>query len=166
MPRGDEIVPVLNRYMKEFESAKALLIATRDWHPSNHASFKPYGGIWPVHCVQNTPGAEFHPKLSLSKNVMIISKGTEEKKEAYSGFDETNLTKILKKNGVRIVWVGGLATDYCVKSTVLDGIKAGFRVTFLADASRGVDLNAGDSEKAITEMLAAGAEKATLADLE
>src|SRR3990172_3561206 len=134
VPNGDEVVPVLNRYIQEFESAKAPVIATRDWHPSDHCSFKPLGGIWPVHCVQNSPGAEFHPKLSLPEKVTIISKGTDKKIDAYSGFQAIKLMEILKNNGVRTIWVGGLATDYCVKNTVLDGIKGGFHVTFLVDA--------------------------------
>ena len=156
VPGGDEVVPVLNRYIEKFSAARAPVVATRDWHPVNHTSFKPYGGVWPIHCVQNTPGAEFHPKLSLPKAVFIVSKGTDPKMEAYSGFQGTDLTNTLKKWGVETVWVGGLATDYCVKSTALDALQAGFEVVFLEDASRGVDLSPGDSQRAQEEMRKAG----------
>ena len=165
VPRGDDVVPVLNRYIETFSAARAPVVATRDWHPVNHTSFKPYGGIWPIHCVQNTPGAEFHPKLSLPKTVSIISKGTDPKIEAYSGFQGTDLTNILKKWGVETVWVGGLATDYCVKSTALDAVQAGFEVVFLEDASRGVDLSPGDSQRAQEEMRKVGARATRLTEV-
>lgn len=165
VPQGDLVVPVLNEYIRLFSSNGARIYATRDWHPPNHCSFKTQGGPWPVHCVQNSKGAEFHPKLTLSRDVKIVSKATDPKLDAYSAFEGTDLAASLKRQGIRKLFIGGLATDYCVKSAVMDGIKAGFRVTFLADASRGVNLNAGDSDKAISEMIAAGAEKATLADL-
>lgn len=166
VPRGDEVVAMLNRYIEKFSAAKAPVVATRDWHPPDHSSFKPYGGIWPVHCVQNTPGAQFHPKLSLPKSAFIISKGTYPKIEAYSGFQGTDLTNTLKKFWIRTVWVGGLATDYCVKSTALDALQAGFEVVFLEDASRGVDLSPGDSQRAQEEMIKAGACKTRLTGVE
>ncbi len=164
VPQGDLMVPVLNDYIRLFSTSGVPIYATRDWHPPNHCSFKTQGGPWPVHCVQNSKGAEFHPKLTLPRDVKIVSKAADPKQDAYSAFEGTNLSASLKRQGVRRLFIGGLATDYCVKYTVLDGIKAGFLVTFLVDASRGVDVNVGDSEKAISEMLAAGAEKATLAD--
>ena len=161
-PNGDQVVPVLNRYIKKFEAAGASIIATRDWHPTNHCSFKPNGGIWPVHCAQNTAGARFHSDLYLPKDVLIISKGTEAGIEAYSGFQHTRLTALLRERKIQSVWIGGLATDYCVKSTVLDAVKAGFEVLFLEDASKGVGLQPGDIERSQNEMIKSGARKFTL----
>ena len=163
---GDKIVPVLNRYIEKFSKAEALIVATRDWHPPNHISFKSRGGTWPPHCVQGTPGAEFHPDLNLPAEVKIVSKASSPDKEAYSGFDGTSLEEELKNAGIRRVFVGGLATDYCVKSTVLDALKLGFKTVLLLDAIRGVDVKPGDSEKAINEMFRKGAEWATLSDFE
>jgi nicotinamidase/pyrazinamidase len=161
-PHGDQVVPVLNRYIKKFEAVGASVIATRDWHPVNHSSFKPNGGIWPVHCVQNTAGAEFHSDLHLPQDVLIISKGTDPGSDAYSGFQGTRLKDLLKKRKIQTVWIGGLATDYCVKSTVLDAAKSGFTVLFLDDASRGVGLQQGDIERAQEEIIKAGAHMLTL----
>jgi len=166
VPRGDEVIPVLNEYLERFRRAGAAIYATRDWHPPNHKSFREYGGEWPPHCIQGTEGAEFHPNLKLPSDTLIISKATEPDKEAYSGFEGTNLKEILESRGVKRVFVGGLATDYCVKSTVLDALKYGFEVFLLVDAVRGVDLQPGDSERAIEEMVRRGAKKITLSDLE
>ena len=164
VPQGDLVVPVLNDYIRLFSSSGAPIYATRDWHPHNHCSFKTQGGPWPVHCVQNSKGAEFHPRLALPKEIKIVSKAADPKQDAYSAFEGTDLAVSLKRQGIRRLFIGGLATDYCVKCTVLDGIKAGFRVAFLKDASRGVEVHTGDSEKATVEMLTAGADSATLAD--
>ena len=166
VPRGDEVIPVLNEYLERFRRAGAAIYATRDWHPPNHKSFREYGGEWPPHCIQGTEGAEFHPNLKLPSDALIISKATEPDKEAYSGFEGTNLKESLESRGVKRVFVGGLATDYCVKSTVLDALKYGFEVFLLVDAVRGVDLQPGDSERAIEEMVRRGAKKITLSDLE
>lgn len=166
VPRGDEVIPVLNEYLERFRRAGAAIYATRDWHPPNHKSFREYGGEWPPHCIQGTEGAEFHPNLKLPGDTLIISKATEPDKEAYSGFEGTNLKESLESRGVKRVFVGGLATDYCVKSTVLDALKYGFDVFLLVDAVRGVDLQPGDSERAIEEMVRRGAKKITLSDLE
>ncbi|MEK7280616.1 MAG: isochorismatase family protein, partial [Nitrospirota bacterium] len=119
---GDKVVPVLNGYIKRFREEGAPVIATRDWHPNNHNSFKESGGIWPPHCVQGTLGAQFHPGLDLSGDVRIISKGASPKDEAYSGFQGTYLATELKKKGIQTLYIGGLATDYCVKHTVLDAL--------------------------------------------
>ena len=119
--------------------------------------FKNYGGTWPVHCVQNTAGAEFHPQLRDDPRIHVISKGLGDT-DCYSGFDETDLADQLHRDGVEEVLVGGLATDYCVKNTVLDARKNGFQVKALKDAMRPVDLKPGDGDRAIEEMLAAGAE--------
>lgn len=161
VPEGDQIVPIINKYIENFVSKNAIVVATRDWHPKNHVSFKEYGGLWPVHCVQNTWGAEFHPRLRLPKNVIIISKAFESEVEAYSGFQRTELDKILKENGVKRLFVAGLATDYCVKATVLDALKLGYEVYVLVDAVKGVNVRPNDSENAINEMIKAGAKLVT-----
>jgi len=166
VPEGEKIVPVLNKYIEKFSKAGALIVATRDWHPPNHISFKDYGGTWPPHCVQETPGADFHPDLKLPREAKIVSKATSADKEAYSGFDGTDLERELKNAGIRRLFVGGLATDYCVKSTVLDALSLGFETVLLFDAIKGVDVNPGDSERAIKEMLDRGAKKGILNDFE
>ena len=166
VPEGEKIVPVLNKYIEKFHEAGALIVATRDWHPPNHSSFKNHGGIWPPHCIQETPGAEFHPDLKLPKETKIISKATSADKEAYSGFDGTDLEKELKNAGIQRLFIGGLATDYCVKSTVLDALRLGFETVLLFDAIKGVDVNPGDSERAIREMLERGAKKGLLSDFD
>lgn len=164
VPNGDEVVPILNRYIEIFKRVGASIYATRDWHPVNHISFRTQGGIWPPHCVQNTTGAEFHPNLKLPLETRVISKADPDK-EAYSGFEGTELGEELQKRGIEKVFIGGLATDYCVKNTVLDALKLGFKAVLLEDAIRGVDVNIGDSEKAIEEMLKKGAEKAALPEI-
>ncbi len=162
---GDEVIPVLNAYQEKILAADGVIVFTRDWHPANHRSFRENGGIWPVHCVQNTPGAAFHPDLKFPTAAVLVSKATEPDKEAYSSFEGTDLKRYLNQLGVKTLLVGGLATDYCVKNTVLDGLKLGFSVYFLADASRGVDVSPGDSERAVQEMLRAGARELVLGDL-
>jgi nicotinamidase/pyrazinamidase len=164
VPAGDQVVPVLNEYIKLFKATNARIFATRDWHPPNHISFKAYGGPWPPHCTQNSDGAKFHPNLKLPDDTLIISKAMDPSKESYSGFDGTILGDELKKKGVTRVFVGGLATDYCVKNTVLDAIERGFETVLLLDASRGINVKPDDVEKAIDEMVAKGTEKVTLAD--
>jgi len=155
VPRGDEVVPVLNRYIQKFEEAGAQIYATRDWHPSNHVSFKSQSGPWPSHCVQNTEGAEFHRDLLLPIGTVIVSKANS-LKETYSAFDETNLEENLKRKNIRRVFVGGLATDYCVLNTVLDALKLGFETFLLEDAIKGVNVRPNDSERALKEMKSKG----------
>jgi nicotinamidase/pyrazinamidase len=165
VPEGDAVIPVLNAYQEKVQAAGGVLVFTRDWHPANHSSFKKNGGIWPVHCVQNTPGAAFHPDLKFPTAAVLVSKATHPEKEAYSSFEGTELNWYLQRLQVKTLLVGGLATDYCVKNTVLDGLKLGFSVYFLEDASRGVDMQPGDSDRAIQEMLRAGARKMVLSEL-
>ena len=165
VPEGDQVVAILNKYIMKFSKAGALIVATRDWHPPNHMSFREYGGAWPSHCIQRTEGAEFHPSLRIPEGAKVVSKATEPNKEAYSAFDGTSLETELKIIGIRRVFVGGLATDYCVKSTVVDARKLGFETILLVDAIRGVDLEPSDSQNAILKMLERGAKKATLSDL-
>jgi nicotinamidase/pyrazinamidase len=155
---GDEVLAPLNKLMKEFLDRGEPVFKTRDWHPAKTKHFADYGGTWPVHCVRNTAGAEFHAGLSDDLRVTIISKGIDETADGYSGFDGTDLAQILREQGVKEVWVGGLATDYCVKHTVLDALRQGFEVKALADAMRPVNVNPNDGEKAIEEMRNAGAE--------
>jgi nicotinamidase/pyrazinamidase len=154
---GDKVIQPLNAAIDLFSRRNQPVFFTRDWHPPNHVSFKQRGGPWPPHCVQNSLGAEFHPKLFVPKTATIISKGSNPDVDAYSGFQGTELLDLLRKVDAKRVYVGGLATDYCVKNTVLDSIKFGFETYLLLDAVRGVELKAGDSEKAIREMLSAGA---------
>lgn len=152
VPEGDQIVSVVNNLIKEFSGAVLPIFATRDWHPTNHCSFREQGGPWPPHCVKNTRGAEFHPDLNLPKETIIISKAITTDKDAYSGFERTNLEPLLKRSGVDKLVVCGLATDYCVKATVLDGLKAGFEVSVVKNGINGVNIYPRDSENAVEEM--------------
>ena len=154
---GDDVVAPLNRLISEFLERGEPVFKSRDWHPPKTKHFTAYGGTWPVHCVQGTKGAEFHPELMDDIHVRIISKGLGDE-NSYSAFDGTDLALQLQRLGVEEVWVGGLATDYCVKNTVLDALKQGLRVKALQDAMRAVELQPGDGERAIQEMRAAGAE--------
>jgi len=164
IPEGDQVIPVLNDYIKIFKKANARIFATRDWHPPNHISFKAQGGPWPPHCVQNSEGAKFHPDLKLPSDTSIVSKATDTLREAYSGFDGTELANTLKTQGATRVFVGGLATDYCVKNTVLDARKMGFETVMLLDAICGINAEPGDVAKAINKMIEKGAEQGTLTD--
>ena len=157
VPDGDKIVPVVNDLIERFSRARLPIFATQDWHPENHVSFKAQGGLWPPHCVQNTPGAEFHPGLRLPDSATVISKADSEEKDAYSGFEGTDLAARLEETGVDRIVVCGLATDYCVRATALDGLKAGLAVTVVEDAVRGVDVQPGDAEKALAKLQKAGA---------
>ena len=154
---GDEVVPPLNKLIEEFLQQGEPVFKGRDWHPEKTRHFAAYGGTWPVHCVQNTKGAEFHPGLLDDIHIRVISKGLGDE-DCYSAFDGTNLALELRRLGVEEVWVGGLATDYCVKNTVLDALKDGFRVKALENAMRSVELQPGDGERAIEEMREAGAD--------
>ena len=154
--RGDEVVAPLNRLMKEFLERGDLVVKSRDWHPAETKHFAAHGGTWPVHCVQNTRGAEFHPRLLDDPRVLVLSKGTGDE-DNYSAFDGTPLADVLRERGVEEVWVGGLATDYCVKQTVLDALREGFTVRAVQDAMRPVNLKPEDGPRALEEMRRAGA---------
>jgi len=160
---GDEILSPLNKLMAAFAGQALPIVATRDWHPADHCSFTAQGGIWPSHCVAGTSGAGFHPGIMLPKNAHIVSKAEQQFRDAYSGFDNTQLDSWLAERGIQGLLVGGLATDYCVLHTVLDGLQAGFRVTVLTDAIRAVNLKTGDGAQAIARMASAGAQPATSA---
>lgn len=157
VPEGDKVVPVLNDYATQFHRAELPVAASRDWHPEDHTSFEAQGGTWPPHCVQGTEGAEYHPDLELPPKAHEVKKATDPQAEAYSAFDTTDLDTYLEDQGVERLFVGGLATDYCVRATVLDAIDQGFQVFLLLDAIKGVDVEEGDSQGAIAEMLEAGA---------
>ena len=164
--QGDEVVSILNRYIGIFSKDKNPVIASRDWHPRQTKHFKEFGGVWPVHCVANTPGAAFHPDLKLPVRAIVVSKGMDPGKDSYSAFQAIDtkgrsLKDILTDLGVQELWIGGLATDYCVKASVLDALKH-FKVKLLVDAIKGVDIQPGDSRKAVEEMLTAGAREMTL----
>jgi nicotinamidase/pyrazinamidase len=180
---GDRIVPVVNRLQDGFD----LIVATQDWHPRNHGSFaSQYPGakpgdvidlngiaqvLWPDHCVQGSPGAEFHPKLDRSRIAQVFHKGVDPEIDSYSGFFDnghrrgTGLAEFLKSKGVTDVYIAGLATDYCVKFSVLDARALGFNVYVVEDACRGVDLQPGDSAAALDAMRAAGAHVVTSANI-
>jgi len=159
---GDEIIPVLNEYIRLFDAGKELVVFTRDWHPECHSSFVTHGGTWPVHCVRGARGAEIDDRLEFPSTCLLVSKAILQEKEAYSAFDGTRLAEYLVDLGVDQVFVGGVATDYCVKSTVLGGVANGFEVFLLKDAIRGVDLKQGDSARAVEEMRKGGARLVTI----
>lgn len=183
VPDGDKIIPIVNRLQEKFP----LVVATQDWHPANHGSFvanhpgkKVFAQIeqnglpqtlWPVHCVQGSPGAELAASLQRGRIAKIFPKGTDAGIDSYSGlFDNghrksTGLGEWLKAKGVTEVFVCGLATDYCVKFTALDAAQMGFKTYFVADASRGVNLQPYDVKKAVAEMNRAGITTVQSADL-
>jgi nicotinamidase/pyrazinamidase len=162
VPGGDRVVPVLNRYAERFAAAGAAVVATRDWHPARTRHFAAWGGVWPPHCVQDTEGAAFHPDLRLPEGTQVVSKGTDPEQDAYSAFQAETpegmpFAAALGERGVSRLFVGGLATDYCVKATVLDALKEGFEAVVLEDAVAAVEVSPGDGERALAEMKAAGA---------
>jgi len=164
---GDKIIPAINKYIKIFASKKFPIFATRDWHPKKTAHFKKFGGLWPVHCVRDIKGAQFHPQLKLPKDAILVYKGMDPKKDSYSAFqaeDEKGLSllNLLEILGIKELYIAGLATDYCVKFTTHDAISKGFKVKILLDAVKGVNLKPNDSEDAIKEMVKSGAGKITL----
>jgi nicotinamidase/pyrazinamidase len=157
VPHGDEVIEPLNKLIDEFLERGAPVYKSRDWHSPTTKHFAAYGGTWPVHCVRNTPGAEFHPALRDDPRITVISKGLGDT-DCYSAFDETDLAAQLHRQNIEEVVVGGLATDYCVKNTVLDALKHLFKVKAFEKAMRAVDLQPGDGARAINEMRTAGAE--------
>jgi nicotinamidase/pyrazinamidase len=152
VPDGDSVVEPINRLADE----AALVIATRDWHPPDHGSFAEQGGVWPVHCVRDTPGAQLHPGIDAARVAEIIDKGQERELEGYSGFERTGLETLLRDRGVQEVHVAGLALDYCVKATALDAKRLGFDVVVHRDATRPVEVQPGDGDRAVAELSAAG----------
>jgi nicotinamidase-related amidase len=155
--QGDEIVPVLNAWIDAFQSRRLPVFFTRDWHPSNHVSFRESGGIWPVHCVAGTDGAQFSPDLRVPPDAAIVSKATETDTDAYSGFGGTDLNERLRTQDVKRLFVGGLATDYCVLNTVKDAIEHGYEVILLQEGIKAVNVNPDDGARALDEMTRRGA---------
>jgi nicotinamidase/pyrazinamidase len=159
---GDAVVVPLNARIAAHVADGSPIYASRDWHPAVTSHFAMYGGVWPPHCVAGTRGAEFHRDLALPSSAVIITKGNESGADGYSAFEGrtaagTTLLDDLRSRGVTRLVVGGLATDYCVRASVIEALRAGFEVTVLTEAIRGVELNAGDSARALEEMQAAGA---------
>lgn len=165
VPESDQILPVLNKYIEIFEKRGLPIYMTRDWHPVNHCSFKEYGGPWPSHCVVDTRGAAFAEDLKFSSPTIVISKATTPERECYSDFGTTNFEASLRANGIGRLFVGGLATDYCVLNTVKDALGLGFTTFLLRDAIRGVNVQPDDSRKAEQEMIRLGAQSIELQDL-
>ncbi|MBI2930478.1 MAG: nicotinamidase [Planctomycetes bacterium] len=157
VPHGDEVIPELNGWIAAAREAGIPVFASRDWHPADHASFRATGGQWPPHCIQGTAGAEFHQDLHFPSDVAVISKGTSPDRDGYSAFGGTNLAERLRHAGIRRLWVGGLALDYCVRASVLDALATGLGVHVIRAGTRAVDVHPGDGERAVAEMARAGA---------
>lgn len=157
VPDGDGVVAPLNALIETFETRGLPIFATRDWHPQNHCSFHARGGPWPPHCIAETPGAQFAAGLRLPASAIIVSKATTPDKDAYSGFGDTELDVLLRKADVQRLFIGGLATDYCVLNTVRDALSLGYEVMLVSDAVRAVDVEPGDGERAIDQMRELGA---------
>ncbi len=163
---GDQVVGVLNDYIAVFSRQGLPVYATRDWHTPDHCSFQAQGGPWPPHCVADSPGAGFAPGLRLPEGkATVISKGTRQDKDAYSGFEGSDLAERLRSAGIQRLFIGGLATDYCVLDTVRDALREGFAVRLLEDAIRAVNVQPDDGAKAIAEMRQGGAVPVTLAEV-
>jgi nicotinamidase/pyrazinamidase len=154
VPDGDAVVEPLNGLAEQCQ----FVVATRDWHPPDHASFKEQGGPWPVHCVRDTWGAQLHPQLKTSEIDAIVDAGRERDEEGYSGFEHTDLERLLREHGVDRVHIGGLALDYCVRATALDARRAGFEVVLHRGATRAINAEPGDDERTLDELRAAGVE--------
>ncbi|HUP90450.1 MAG TPA: nicotinamidase [Longimicrobiales bacterium] len=171
VPEGDKVVPVLNDYADRFARNNQPVYASRDWHPEKTRHFKAEGGPWPPHCVQNTRGAAFHGALRLPEGTEVITKGTDPEDHGYSAFEAADgtgrpLADVLGEKGVQHLYVGGLATDYCVKASVLDGLERGFDVVLLLDAIKGIDVKPGDMARSLDQMIRAGARTATLESID
>jgi len=167
---GDRVVPVLNEYARRVHDAGGAVFASRDWHPVDTMHFQARGGPWPPHCVQDTPGAAFHPDLEPPDGAVVITKGDDRRDHGYSAFEGTDpdgrpFADALGAAGVRRVLIGGLATDYCVLNTALDARRHGLDTVLLLDAIRGIDLEPGDVARAIDRMMRAGVRTATLETL-
>lgn len=157
VPEGDAVIHPLNGWISQFAGAGFPILATRDCHPSDHCSFLEQGGPWPTHCVKGSWGADFPETLNLLPSIGIVDKPDCPDQETYSAFTGTSLQGQLRDQGTSHVWVGGLATDYCVMNTVIDALQLGFRVTVLLESIRAVNVQAADGERAIQRMVAHGA---------
>lgn len=157
VPQGDLVIDPINRLIALYGSRGLPVYASRDWHPLEHCSFAAQGGPWPPHCVADTPGAAFSQLLSLPPDAIVISKAATAQEDAYSAFNGTGLARSMLADGIKRVTVCGLATDYCVLNTVLDGIDAGFEILLALEGTRAVELKPGDGDRAIARMLSRGA---------
>jgi nicotinamidase/pyrazinamidase len=154
---GNEIIPILNRYISLFHAHGLEIFATRDWHPPDHSSFLEQGGPWSPHCIAATPGAAFPASLEFPCDTQIISKAMNRGKDAYSGFDDTQLELLLKSSGIGRVFIGGLAMEYCVLNTVKDALEYRYVTFVLEDAVRAMNINPDDGRQALEEMTRLGA---------
>jgi nicotinamidase/pyrazinamidase len=152
---GDEVVPVLNRWIASAVGNEVPVYLSRDWHPAGHLSFTASGGRWPIHCLQDSDGARFHPDLTVPETSIKVTKGVRFDQDQYSAFDQTGLAKELRAKGITRVWIGGLAQDVCVRATVLEAVREGFDTRVIADATRPVTSDGG--REAVEEMQRAGA---------
>ncbi len=157
VPHGDEVVEELNAWIDEANGLGIPVFASQDWHPDGHVSFAERGGPWPRHCVQGTDGAALRADLDLPQSTRIVRKGADVDTDAYSAFQGTDLAGKLTDLGVTRAWVGGLALDYCVRASVLDAIESGFQVRLILEGTRAVNVDPGDGDKAVAEMVEAGA---------
>ena len=165
VPHGDEVIQPLNAYISRFAVQGLPIFASRDWHPPDHGSFRKRGGRWPVHCVAGSEGAQFPPALRVPGNARTISKAITSDRDCYSAFDNTKLTAQLRGLGIQRLFVGGLATEYCVRATVEDSLREGFDVILLTDAIRALNIEPGDGDRAIQRMVQAGAAPIQLEEL-
>ena len=165
VPTGHDVARRMSAAASEFAARGAKVFATQDWHPAGHSSFASQGGQWPDHCVQGSRGADFHPDLALPEGVRVVRKGASPDADAYSGFVDSDLDAQLKALGVGRVYVGGLATDYCVLNTVIDAIANGYETIVLADAVGAVNVEPGDGDRALHLMEVNGAALATTAEV-
>lgn len=170
VPEGDKIIPAINKYIKIFSKKGWPIFATRDWHPVQTKHFKDFGGVWPVHCIQNTKGAQLHPKLKVSKEAILLYKGMDPGKDSYSAFQAEDargmrLPNLLTALGIKELYIAGIATDYCVRFSTADAIKNGLKVKVLMDAIKGVNLKPNDSQRALAEMKKKGAKIITLKEI-
>ncbi|MFC0251825.1 isochorismatase family protein [Massilia consociata] len=157
VPSGDLVIAPINTLIDLYHGRGLPVYASRDWHPGDHCSFSAQGGPWPPHCVADTEGAHFSAALRLPENAVVVSKAVSSVEDAYSAFNGTGLARSMRADGITRLAVCGLATDYCVLNTVLDGIEAGFQVFLVPEATRAVEVAPGDGDRAIARMLAAGA---------
>lgn len=167
---GDDIIPLINEYIELFQQQRLPIFASRDWHPRVTKHFTEFGGVWPVHCVQGSAGAMFRASLHLPPDTLVFSKGMDPEQDDYSALHArsetgTPLPEFLACEGIKHIYICGLATDYCVRQTALEGLRQGLAITVLVDAVRGVDLKPGDSERALAELQTAGAYLTTLDEL-
>jgi len=157
VPDGQYVIPVINQWIEQARAVGARVVASRDWHPPDHCSFREQGGPWPAHCIRETPGAAFAAELALPDDALVVSKGAAGDRDNDSAFDDTGLANMLHAQGIRRIWVSGLAEDVGVRASVLDACEAGFATHLVTSATRAINMQPGDGERAVEAMRAAGA---------